>query len=197
MGTVTNTSNLLETGSVCLSGFAPGQPVSVVVEGPEGAMDEVPGVIGENGSATLEWLSSVGFPLGTYTVTASQGEDQATDTFDLRDATHPVSRVVPSVGPPDAGFEMVFYKFPAGDDLSLYLYHVDAEGTEGEGFEAEHYATYGYLATLTPSVLTDGEGTLIFPIEGASLSEGGYCIFYAEPEDTSLSHGCIRFDVES
>jgi hypothetical protein len=136
-------------------------------------------------------------PLGTYTVTATQGAAAEADTFALEDAQGPVSKVTPPSGPPDAGFRVVFYKHPPGLDLSLFLYHVDAEGTEGEGFDRMSFVTYGYVGTITPSAQTDAEGTLVFPIEGLTLSEGSYCVFYAEKGDTSVSEDCLPFDVET
>jgi hypothetical protein len=75
----------------------------------------------------------------------------------------------------------------------LFLYHVDEEHQEGTTV----FATYGFVQTLSDGVLTDDAGELVFPIEDVSLEEGGYCIFYAESGETSLSHGCIRFDVAS
>jgi hypothetical protein len=186
-------SLVLSDALLCVAGFTPNEPVSVLVQHPDGSEDTLEAQTEGSGAGAVLWTSLPGFPLGTYSVVGTQGGSEAIGTFELLPASAPKVRVVPARGPPDSGFVVAFVLFPDGDDLSLFLYHVDEEHQEG----AIVFATYGFVQTLSDGVLTDGGGELVFPIEDVPLEEGGYCIFYAESGETSLSHGCIRFDVAS
>lgn len=161
---------------ICFAGFVPDQNIEATVNRPDGTIEQEEYRVYPDGSGGKYWLGLPGSPLGGYTITATQGERQATVSFTLYPASGPRIAVTPNVGLPGTTFQIYLAGYQPNQVVQMHLYrsadYVTALSTIQVNERGESDSPYVlttesddqegvYLVTDTPveRVVTSGDRT--------------------------------------
>jgi hypothetical protein len=177
----------VETASrsrICFAKFKPDNEISVSVMQPGGAVLRQGTVTTEgSGAGVWTWVILPGDPLGTYTLTATQGQLKAVATFTVVRAMSPRIIVHPRSGVPGTTFSIGLAGFQPSLTAPLYLYRQ----------RDRSIPSFNY-ATQLSSVRTDARGEAIYTLRTQwDDPVGEYLAFVDKSADPLLIAG--RFSV--
>jgi hypothetical protein len=178
--------------SFCFSGFVKDQPLQVEVARPDGALwhGSVP-ADPRFGPEALSWVTLPGDPLGTYRVTATQGDKQARSSFTLRAASarHIVvfpqdRRLIGADLPAGAAIQVALAGFQPDQRVALYLYALTTE----PNCATVPPTCWVYRAALPPSQM-DALGQAVATLLTQPDDPDGTYRIVPEPVDSSGEFG--------
>jgi hypothetical protein len=160
---------------LCVMGFAADVTIDVTLTLPDGTVRAFAIPEPSRGSAVLVLELLPGEPIGIYTATATQGDLQATGSYEVFRAAFPrVHAAQPVSGPAGSLFSFALAGFTPGSQVGFDLY----QNVDG--------GNYVYLTTLPPAI-TDAVGEAIYTLPTTPGDpQGLYCVVYrrASPPPT-------------
>ena len=141
-----------ERFDLCFPRFDPSRELSVLVQLPNGRTIEKS--LAPDWSS-LRWQPRPTDPLGTYRVTARQGEASASAMFQLVESSGPTLRVIPPDSiPPKPGdtFEIALVGYPPSQPARIHVY---------SELTSQQNATHRYRSSLTVSMNSKGRALVI------------------------------------
>lgn len=168
---------LLQTPIICLGWFSPDSFVDIRIDRPDGTNSSRTVALDNEGFGGVPWVSLVGEPVGTYTITASQGELQAVGQLDVLRATVP--RVL--VWPRDIA---------PGDPATVHL----AGFAPGQVVAVHLYQERSYITTLSTVMNEWGEQTVVLETEPDDMP-GTYQAAIYVPGITAANYNYAEFSV--
>ena len=163
--------------------FAPNQDIAVQVRRPDGTVWRERVRTDDQGTGHWNWTSVPGDPLGTYTVTATQGTRQAVGTFTVRAAAQPRVLVLPNAAPPGGTFRIALAGFQPRQNVLLRLYRLNRESVR-----------YRYATTLG-SVQMDERGQAIYTLRSQTDDPLTEYLVVTDPPPSRLQFADSLFSI--